>query len=63
MPFKVQDVIGKKNKLSNVDADMPEIAVYIGTGRPKLGQLLQRIEYQIVGALFTPLASRKTALQ
>lgn len=42
---------------------MPEIAVYIGTSRPKLGQLLQRIEYQIVGALFTPLASRKTALQ
>ena len=46
-----------------MDAHVTEIAVYTGAGRPKLGQLPQRIEYQIAGALCTPLASRKKALQ
>ena len=46
-----------------MDAHVTEIAVYTGAGRPKLGQLPQRIEYQIAGALCTPLASRQKALQ
>lgn len=36
---------------------------YVGAGRPKLGQLPKRIEHQIRGALYTPLSSRKIALQ
>jgi hypothetical protein len=42
---------------------MAEIAVYTRAGRPILGRLPQRIECQIVGALFAPLASRKADLQ
>lgn len=52
-----------KQAVCDVDAHVEEIAVYKGAGRPKLGQLPERIEYQITGALCTPLLSRKAALQ
>jgi transposase len=52
-----------KQAVCDVDAQVIDVAVYSGAGRPKLGALPTRIEYQITGALCTPLASRRAALQ
>jgi transposase len=52
-----------KQAVCNVSAQVTEIAVYASAGRPKRDELPTRIEYQITGALYTPLASRLTALQ
>ena len=52
-----------KQSLCDVNAQVIELEVYSHAGRPKQGQLPERIEYQITGALFTPLASRKDALR
>jgi len=52
-----------KQTICDVEACVEDVLIYKGTGRPKLGQLPERTEYQIAGALFTPLQSRKTALQ
>ena len=52
-----------KQTVCDVNANVLEVPVYKGVGRPKLGQLPERVEYQITGALCTPLVSRKTALQ
>jgi transposase len=52
-----------KQAVCDVNAQATEVAVYAGAGRPKLGELPTRIEYQITGKLYTPLASRQTALQ
>ena len=55
--------VAGKQTVCDVDAQVAEIAVYSSAGRPKLGELPTRIEYQITGQLFTPLASRHEALQ
>ena len=52
-----------KQTVCDVNAQVVEVAVYPNAGRPKLGELPMRIEYQITGALCTPLASRHSALQ
>jgi len=52
-----------KQVVCDVNASVLEVPVYRGAGRPKLGQLPERVEYQITGALCTPLAARKSALQ
>lgn len=52
-----------KQPVCDVEAHISEIGVYTGAGRPKREQLPERIEYQIADALFTPLVSRKAALQ
>jgi transposase len=52
-----------KQTVCDVNAQVIEIAVYSSAGRPKLGELPIRIEYQITGVLCTLLASRQNALQ
>lgn len=52
-----------KQAVCNVNAQVTEVAVYASAGRPKLGELPTRIEYQITGNLYTPLASRQSALE
>jgi transposase len=48
-----------KQSVCDVNVQVVEVAVYPNAGRPKLGELPTRIEYQITA----PLASRHTALQ
>ena len=50
-----------KQAVCDVNAQVTEVAVYASAGRPKLGELPTRIEYQITGKLYTPLASQKKA--
>lgn len=52
-----------KQTVCDINAQVMEVVVYATAGRPKLGELPTRTEYQITGALFTPLASRHMALQ
>jgi transposase len=52
-----------KQTVCDANAHVIEVAVYANAGRPKLGELPTRVEYQITGALYTPLVSRQTALQ
>jgi len=52
-----------KQTVCDVHAQVLEIAIYASAGRPKLEELPTRIEYQITGALCTPLASWRNALQ
>lgn len=52
-----------KQTMCDANAQVVEVAVDSNAGRPKLGELLVWIEYQITGALCTPLTSRQTALQ
>jgi transposase len=52
-----------KQAVCDVDARVVEVAVYSSAGRPKRDELPTRIEYQIAGVLWTPLASRHSALQ
>ncbi|MFT6271137.1 MAG: transposase [Alphaproteobacteria bacterium] len=61
-----QSVIVKwqgKQTVCDVAAQVIAVAAYASAGRPKLGEFPIRTEYQITGALCTPLASRLTALQ
>lgn len=50
-----------KQAVCDVSAQVTEVTVYASAGRPKLGELPIRIEIQITGKLYTPLASRQTA--
>lgn len=52
-----------KQAVCDVNAQVTEVAVYASAGRSKLGELPTRVEYQITGNLYTPLASRQTALE
>ena len=49
--------------MCDVNASVAEVAVYKGAGCPKLGHRPEHIDYQITGALCTPIVSRQTALQ
>lgn len=49
--------------MCDINAQAIQVAIYSSAGRPKLGELPTRVEYQITGALCTPLTSRLTALQ
>ena len=52
-----------KQTVCDINAHVIEVAIYSGAGRPKKGALPTSIEYQITGELFTPLASKDTALK
>tara|TARA_R110002167_G_scaffold345241_1_gene554907 strand:+ start:325 stop:1782 length:1458 start_codon:yes stop_codon:yes gene_type:complete len=52
-----------KQTVCEVNAQVIDVAVYSSAGRPKLSEVPTRIDYHITGELFTPLASRQTALQ
>lgn len=52
----------KKQVYSDVVDKIKEIPIYGKKGQPKKGQIPERIEYQITGALFTPIKRRMSAL-
>lgn len=52
-----------KQAVCDVEANVIDVPIHKGAGRPKLGQQPERIEYQITGVLCTPIASRQAALQ
>lgn len=57
------DLWQHKQNVCNVNASVITVPVYKGAGRPKQEQVPERIDYQITGSLYTPLASRQQALQ
>lgn len=53
----------KKQTYSDVVEQINELCIYAKKGQPKKGQAPERIEYQIIGSLFTPIEKRSNALK
>lgn len=53
----------KKQILCDVEGQVEQVPVFAGKGRPKKNENPIRIDYQITGRLFTPLARRQAALE
>jgi len=53
----------KKQVYSDVIAQINEMPIYAKQGQPKKGQAPERIEYKIVGNLFTPIERRANAIR
>ena len=53
----------KKQRHLDVNTEVNSVPVYTGKGRPKAGQVPERVYYQVTGSLFTPLSKRQEALE